>query len=232
MNKTTVFYLQSIFVITTLLMLIGCSVIPLRIEPAPSLQSATPPSLRTASPPPSPTGTILPYIHYSPSEKFNTHLEFDYPSWWFFQETKLQGTDIIYIGMSDPRSLTVPTRTPEETHGGTPSDFGNVSITIDPPIPGQSLDEIVEPFQNSNIAWAPLLNYYELVIDGHNAFVFEYQVEPFDDNGYSSLMFERVILFIVENQLYQIVFVVAEKDRGGDFEQGYEYFFKSIKIVP
>jgi hypothetical protein len=48
----------------------------------------------------------------------------------------------------------------------------------------------------------------------------------------------RKIFFIAKNQLheiyetYEIHFTIAEKDRGGEFEQGYEHFFNSIKIVP
>jgi hypothetical protein len=71
-----------------------------------------------------------------------------------------------------------------------------------------------------------------LTIDGYDAIAFEYQVEPTDNNGYTSLMFERNIFFVVKDQLYQITFLVAEKERGGEFEKGYEYFFNSLKIVP
>ena len=44
-------------------------------------------------------------------------------------------------------------------------------------------------------------------------------------------MFNRRIIFIVKDQIYVILFEVAEKDRGGEFEKGYEYFFNSLKIV-
>ena len=36
---------------------------------------------------------------------------------------------------------------------------------------------------------------------------------------------------MVNSQLYEIIFTVAEKERGGEFEKGYEYFFDSLKIV-
>ena len=68
------------------------------------------------------------------------------------------------------------------------------------------------------------------MIDGYNASVLEYQVN--DPENYPSLMFNRRIFFIVKDQMYEFFFTVAEKDRGGEFEQGYEYFFNSLKIVP
>lgn len=72
---------------------------------------------------------------------------------------------------------------------------------------------------------------YKTKIDGYDASVLEYQIEPFD-NGYTSLMFARRTYFMVNGQVYEIIFTVADKDRGGEFDKGYEYFFNSLKIVP
>jgi hypothetical protein len=82
------------------------------------------------------------------------------------------------------------------------------------------------------MSWIKALNNYQTTIDGYNALVLEYQIEPFDNNGYTSSMFERDLFFAVKDQIYQIAFTVAEKERGGKFEIGYEYFFDSLKIVP
>ena len=71
---------------------------------------------------------------------------------------------------------------------------------------------------------------YKISIDGYDASVLEYQIEPIED--YTSLMFARRIFFRVEDQMYTILFMVAEKERGGEFEKGYEYFFNSLKVVP
>jgi hypothetical protein len=180
-----------------------------------------------------PTISLSTYIHYAPSEITNVYLEFDYPRHWFFSEEKIRGTENISIGLGDPRLLNVPTRAPNEPHG-TPSDFGRVYIWIKPIKPGQSLDIIVEPHKQgySSASWITPTNEYEITVDGIDAIVFEYQVEPIDDNGFTSLMFERNIFFVAKNQLYQITFLVSENERGGEFEQGYEYFFKSIRITP
>ena len=62
--------------------------------------------------------------------------------------------------------------------------------------------------------------------------MFEYQIEPIDNNGYTSTMFEKDIFFVINDQIYQIAFTVAEKEHGSEFERGYEYFFNNIKIVP
>ena len=50
--------------------------------------------------------------------------------------------------------------------------------------------------------------------------------------SYTSLMFARRRFFVVKDQMYEIMLTIAEKDRGGEFEKGYEYFFNSLKIVP
>ncbi len=210
-------HMQHVFLTSIMLVILtACGAITPTI--APTLQ---PP---TAAPP---------YIHYTPSEISNVHLEFDYPGSWIFSEDKIQGTDIISIGLGDPRLLTVPTRAPEEPHG-TPSDFGSINILVQPANPGQTLDTRIEAHKkgHSDVSWIKALNDYQITIDGYNARVFEYQIEPFDENGYISTMFERDIFFAVQDQIYQITLSVAEKERGGEFEKGYEHFFNSLKIVP
>jgi hypothetical protein len=217
MNKTMIRYVWPVLLAGTLVSIFaGCGVLAPTIVP--TLQSPT---------------AVPPYSHYTPSKTSNVDLEFDYPSSWFFSEEKIQGTDIISIGLGDPRLLTVPTRAPNEPHG-TPSDFGRVNILIQPARSGQTLDMLVEPHEQGygNASWIMPLNDYMLTIDGHDAIAFEYQVKPTDDNGYTSLMFERNMFFVVKDQLYQITFLVAEKERGTEFEKGYEYFFNSLKIVP
>lgn len=176
---------------------------------------------------------VPPYIHYTPSKEFNTHLEFDYPSSWIFSEERIQDTNIIVIGLGDPRFLTVPTRAPYESHG-IPSDFGSISVLIQPVKSNQPLDTQFDAYKkgHSDASWITALNEYKIKIGEYDASVLEYQIEPWNSNGYTSVMFERDIFFAFKDQLYQISFAVAEKERGGEFEKGYEYFFKSLKIAP
>ena len=217
MNKTTGSYACfAFFANAIVLMLTSCGVAMPTITPIPQLPTVVPP-----------------YVHYIPLETSNVHLEFDYPGSWLFSEEKIQDTDTIIVGLGDPRLLTVPTRAPDEPHG-TPSDFGSVSIWIDPVNSNQTLDVLIEPYKqgHSDQTWIKILDEYKITIDEYDAIVLEYQIEPIDYNGYTSLMFARDMFFVVKDQLYQIAFTVAEKERGGEFEQGYEYFFKSLKIVP
>jgi hypothetical protein len=211
MNKTAIHIWQTLLAGSFIFILAGCGVSTFKST------SAAPPT----------------YFHYTPSDEFDVHLEFDYPSSWILSEEKFQFTDTMFVGLGDPRLLTIPTRAPDEPHG-TPSDFGRIGIYVQPVKPDQTLDLLVEPHkQGYNSAnWITPLNDYKIMIDGLEAIVFEYQVEPIDDNGYTSVMFERNLFFIVGDQLYQITFMVAEKERGDEFEQGYEYFFKSLKITP
>lgn len=217
MNKTTSFHIWLVLLAgTVMFMFTRCGVVTPTISP--NFQSSTPAS---------------PYIHYIPSVTSDVHLEFDYPSSWVFSEEKIRDTDTVVISLADPRFLTIPTRAPGESHG-TPSDFAGVDILVQPAKPDQTLDILVEPHKQgySNASWIMPINDYELTIDGYDAIAFEYQVEPTGDNGYISSMFERNIFFVIKDQLYQITFSIAERERGSEFEQGYEYFFKSLKIVP
>lgn len=193
---------------------VGCSAIAPTITP--TLPLSTP---------------VLPYIHFSSSETSEIHLEFDYPGSWLFSEEKIEGTDILIIGLGDPRLLTVPTRAPGESHG-TPSDFGSITIWIMPSKPGQTSATELESHKQSysNIHWMTVLRDYKIKIDEHDASVLEYLVD--DPEHYTSLMFVRRTYFMIENRVYEIIFKVAEKERGGEFEKGYEYFFNSLKIVP
>lgn len=184
--------------------------------------------------PTSPSPTAAPPIHYTPSKIPNVHLEFDYPGNWFFQEEEMPYTGI-YIGMAEPRVLTVPTRAPGESHG-TPSDVGSVNIDIQLAKSDQTLESLTEEQKriDSNSSGITPLKNYKIKIDGYDAYVLETRIDGVGDfsDVYTSVMFNRKVFFIAYDQVYLIDFVVAEKDRGGEFEQGYDCFFKSLKIVP
>ena len=227
MNKTVSFHIVPAFLAGTIaLMLSGCGIVAPTITPTPHLPIEMP-SITSLLQTPT---TAPPFIHYSPPEAFNIHLEFDYPGSWVFNED-LQYTDFMIIYLLDPRSLTVPTSDPNEADI-TPNDFGEVSIWIVPAKPGQTLDVLVEPYKqgHSDVSWITLLDDYRATMDGYDTIVLEYQINSAELN--SSPMFERDIFFVVKDQLYQITFLVAEKERGGEFEKGYEYFIKGLKIVP
>ena len=74
-----------------------------------------------------------------------------------------------------------------------------------------------------------VLDDYKTTVDGSYAAVLEYQSN--DPESSPSLMFNRRVYFMVNSQLYEIIFTVAEKERGGEFEKGYVYFFDSLEIV-
>jgi hypothetical protein len=170
-----------------------------------------------------------------PSARSIIRYEFEYPSYWvFFDEEKNQYVSRYSIEMVDPIFRTIPTRAPDESHG-TPSDFGRVSFIVQPASKDFNLSDKISTFKevNSGLTWIKELDDYQVLIDGIDAKVLEYQIEPIsDNNGFSSLMFERVVFFEVNDQYYQIVFIVAESERGGQFEQGFDHFFKSLKYVP
>ena len=220
MNKTTSFHLWRVLLASALMFILaGCDTL------TPTATPAIP-----ASPAPSPT-VAPPYIHYTPSETYSVHLEFDYPGYWYFNEGKSQYTEDFDIFLGDPRLLTVPTRAPDEPHG-TPSDFGSVDIWIRPVKPGQTLDSLVEEQKRIDSTARPItpLQDYPIEIDGHDAYVLDILIDSPEE--YTSVMFNRRIFFIVYDQIYTIDFTVAEQERGGEFEQGYDYFFESLKIVP
>ena len=204
------------FIFGIVITLVGCDILSITM-PTPV---TTPESLTS----------ISPYVHYSSPEELDIHLAFGYPEYWIFRYTE-QYVDYIIIGLVDPRFLTVPTRAPDESHG-TPDDFPKVSIWIKTVNSNQSLDSHVEPYRHGtdNPPWTILLNKYRITVDGYDAIVIEYQAN--DPEIYTSVMFRRTVFFIVEDKLYSIGFTIAEHERGGEFEQGYEYFFDSLTITP
>lgn len=225
MNKTTNFSVWHILLASALMFTLpGCSVV---VTPTAMPTASAVPVVPTL---PSPTAAP-PYIHYTPSEISNVHLEFDYPGYWYFNEGKSKYTESFDIFLGDPRVLTVPTRAPDEPHGA-PSDFGSVYIWIVPVKPGQTLDSLVEEQKRNDSTARPItpLDDYPIEIDGHDAYALEVLIDS--PESYTSVMFNRRIFFIAYDQVYTMDFTVAEHERGGEFEQGYDYFFKSLKIVP
>lgn len=173
---------------------------------------------------------VPPYIHYTPSVDSNIHLEFDYPSSWIFNENR-QYKDFIFINLGDPRFLSLPTPLSDDPHP-VPNDFGNVVFFITPNGPNQTADTELESHKQGykDEIHRTMLNDYKTSIDGYNASVLESRLDPLEP--YTSFMFERRIFFTVKNQKYEIIFTVAEKERGSEFEKGYEYLFNSLKITP
>ena len=185
--------------------------VPLKITPAPFQTPTTTPE----------------YIHYTSLKEPNIHLEFDYPgSWIFNNERPLAGA--ILVGLWDPRFLTLH----YEDDRPMPNDFGSVDIWVETVESGQPLDTLFESYKQGHdgSSWITLLDEYKLTVDGYDASVLEYQIGPIE--FYTSLMFERNVFFVVKDQMYQITFTVSEKERDGEFEKGYEYFFNSLKIMP
>lgn len=221
MNKTGIFCLVPVlFVVTVMFVLVGCTdMFPVAIAPTPSFTE----NLSEATPR---------YLHYvSYSTTYNTHLEFDYPSNWLFYEERIQYTDILYIGLTERSALNVPTRAPDEQQG-IPVDFGSIRIDIQPTTQGQTLESIVNEQKQLDISshFVTPLQDYGFEIDEYNAYV----LETLNDipELYTSVMFNQRVLFIAYGQLFRIDFLIAEKNRGSEFETGYEYFLNSLQIVP
>jgi hypothetical protein len=225
MNKQTDFSAWHVLWTGALLLgVAGCSTLALTPTPTPvpTLPIVTPLSSPTPAPP---------FIHYASSKLPNVHLEFDYPGSWYFSEEKMPYTTITIVYLADPRILSVPTRPPDEPHG-TPSDVGSIAIWIEPVEPGQTLETLVQEQKhiNTGSSMFTLLADYPLEIDGHPAYALETLNSIWE--VYTSVMFNRRIFFIAYDQVYTLDFVVAEGERGGEFEKGYDYFFKSLRIVP
>lgn len=163
------------------------------------------------------------YTHYTPSEAFNIHLEFEYPSYWWLQE------NIDEIVLRDPRFLTLPT--PSDDFHPTPNDLGSIYIWIMPSEPGQTPDTELASHKEaySEIHRIKILRDYKITLNGRDASVLEYQVD--DPETSPSLMFYKRIYFIVNEQVYEIIFSISENDRNGEFEQGFKHLINTLKVM-
>ena len=214
MDKTIRIHIWYVLLVSMAFILVSCGVMVSTTLPV--SQSPTP---------------VSPYLHYTPLKESNIHLEFDYPSSWVFSEEMQEGGLLTAVSLGDPRFNTLPTPPP----GGlnrVPNDFGSITIWITPLQLGQTPDTELESHKQGykDEQQITLLKDYKTTIDGHDASVLEYQIN--NPESFTSLMFARRIFFVVKDQMYEIFFTVAEKERGGEFEKGYEYFFNSLKIVP
>jgi hypothetical protein len=175
--------------------------------------------------------TVAQFIVFDPPKDLNVHVKFNYPSSWIFSMEKQNSFGFINIGLGDPRFRSLPT--PDlDNETRTINDFGNIEIWIQPTRPGQTADSELQSLLKGYTAerMINILNDSKIMIDGFDAGVLEYEIN--DSGTYSSLMFARRTFFVVGDQLYVIYFTIAEKDRGNEFEKGYEHFFNSLKIVP
>lgn len=163
------------------------------------------------------------YTHYTPSEAFKIHLEFEYPSYWLLQE------NIDEIVLRDPRYLTLPT--PSDDFHPTPNDLGSIYIWVMPSEPGQTPDTELASHRKSysDNHRMKILGDYKITLDGSDASVLEYQVD--DPETSPSLMFYKRIYFMVNGQVHEIIFSISVNDRGGQFEQGFEHLINTLKVV-
>jgi hypothetical protein len=141
MNKKTSFHVWLILSSSVLaFMLSGCGIAMPIITPTPQIPTTV--SATQWQPMPThsyyvPPSDVTEYTHYTPSEAFKFHLEFDYPSYWWLQEYSDE-VGILDVFLRDPRFLTLPT--PSDDMHPTPNDFGSVYIWIMPSEPGQTPD--------------------------------------------------------------------------------------------
>lgn len=169
------------------------------------------------------------YIHYAPSRGFDFGIEFDYPGYWWVQENS-DGVGVRTVYLGDPLFLSLPTPEPYTNHHPTPNDYGSIIIWEVPTEEGDTLEsELASHKDNySQTSWITMLDDYKMVIDGRKALVSEYLTDDVESSP--STMFNRRIYFLVGNRIYEIIYSVAQKDRGGEFDKGFDYFLKSIKI--
>jgi hypothetical protein len=172
------------------------------------------------------------YAHFVPPKNFDFHLEFYYPKYWFLNAYRDEyGAASVFLG--DPGFLTLPTPRPNssDTMHPTPNDFGSVFIWIMPKetdrTPAAELESHKQSY--SETSRMKVLRDYKITIDTSEAYILEYQVD--DPETSPSVMFNRRIFFMVEDQVYEIMFEVAEKDRNGEFEKGFDHFLSSIVIL-
>jgi hypothetical protein len=223
MNKTANFYVWRFLLVSmTALMLVECNA---------AIETSTPTSDGQALStyihhiPPS---DVTEYTHYI-SKAFEFHLEFDYPSSWWFEE-RVDEVGIPSLLFEDRRFLTIPTPIVKTSHPE-PNDFGYIHVWSVPES-DQTPEAKIESLKNSynQTSWMKVLRDYKSKIGGYDAVVLEFQIN--DSETSPSLMFARRTYFMINGQLQEVFFYIAEKDRGGEFEQGYDYFFNSLKIVP
>lgn len=193
-----------------------------------STPQTTPIAMSTETSQLTPT-TVPAYIKFVPSEKFDVYLEFEYPGYWGFRGQKRE-EGLIIISLEDPRFRNLPT-TIESLHP-LPNDYGRIDIWVWPLKSDQTLITLVDSYRrgHSSASWITLLDDYKITIQEYETIVLEYQINSLE--LYTSLMFERDVFFVVGDQIYQITFIVADKERNSEFEQGYDHFLKSLRMVP
>jgi hypothetical protein len=218
-------------------LLVGCNMTT-QLTNAPVSQSTTeiPSNATTPDRYPLPTyssyfppSNIPGYTLYIPSDTSKLRLEFEYSNTWIFSE-HIDEAGIQSIFLGDARFLSLATPTPPDYHP-TPNDYGSIYIWIIPTKPGDTVESEVEMQKQiyRDSWWAEFLKDYKVAIDGFGARVIEHNTQIPESS--TSLMFERRIYFFAENEIYEIIFEIANKDRGNEFEQQYEYFFKSLKVI-
>lgn len=218
MSKTISISIKSVTLLCLIAMSIGCN------------QSQT-----NTFPATTPTSTSISslYNHYTSSDDLYTGLEFDYPIGWAFKETGPDLSGTIMLNFIDSSYLILPTESSEFSHTQ-PNSIGSLRLLVSP---SQSIDTLetkinIEDIKRSNDAsrFIIFLNGYKTKIDGYDAIIIEQNIKPSDE--YDSLMFARSAYFIAKSRYYDITYIIAEKDRGGEFEHGYTAFMSSLKVLP
>ena len=201
----------------------GCTTVKPTNTPMPNWWIATP---YTHSNPPMNSPK---YIHYAPSRGFKFGIEFNHPGDWWVQEYS-DGAGIRTVYLVDPLFLTLPTPESYGNHHPTPNDYGRIMIWEVPSNEGETLESELASYKDSynQNSLITVLNDYKIAIDGRKALILEYLTNDMETSP--SIMFNRRIYFLVGDQIYEIIYSVAEKDRGGEFDKGFDYFLKSIKI--
>ena len=218
MKRITVSY---IFLANMVLLeLFGCNVSPATVQTLPT----------TPSPAYSPTVKPL-FFHYTSATQSNIYLEFDFPSSWGLGDD-VQSNEIS-IALYEPRYFTVPTEAaPDENHPPM-NDFGVIDVWVHAQRTDESFDEYVQKFaKDESYDHKTVLGKSSTQVAGVNAVVIETRLDKNFAEIHIEEMFVKDIFFTNDNLIYEIRLTIAVKDRGNEFEKGYEYFISSLKITP
>lgn len=211
------------FIILIVFLILGCTNPTKSYTPTPDWRIATTFSLYH------PPTNLSQYIHYVPSEGFEFNIEFDYPGYWWVREYSDEiGSKSVILG--DPLILTVTTPFPGDSHPE-PHDFGQIYIWImhkeNEQTPETELEEHKQSY--NSIRRMKVLGDYQIEINGKKAAVLEYLTD--DQETSPSIMFNRRVYFMVNDRVYEIIYSVANKDRGGEFDKGFDYFLNSMEFL-
>lgn len=170
---------------------------------------------------------------YIPKSSSAIQIEFDFPESWLVEdEYIIKGTNITHLSFFDPRYVSIPTRSTKNDQESIP-EYGYLTIEAYPIIDDRDYEKRIEDSLNmlSGIQNIQIIDSYKSIIDDEESFIIETNIDPSEDNKYQTSMFEKVIFFVANSQIYQIIIIIPQDERESDFEKGCNLLLSSIKIL-